>query len=40
MNKIHSLVFDTFKKGINGEADPYPLLTKEEENEFLKIIKE
>lgn len=40
MNKIYSLVIDTFRKGIEGEKGILPDLTDEEKSEFLKLIKE
>ena len=39
MNKIYSLVIDTFRKGIEGEKGILPDLTDEEKSEFLKLIK-
>ena len=40
MNKIYSLVIETFRKGIEGEKGILPDLTDEEKSEFLKLIKE
>ena len=40
MNKVYSLVLDTFKKGIDGEKGVLPELHDYEKGQFLKIIKE